>query len=174
MSYNRTQLALLKKLKKQEVLTRYEIYIQQQIDQKKAQICNTKKEEATIEKCPVCYDPLTTMSVLKCGHTFCVPCTIGHFREGDSCPLCRVQICEKPVKRVIMQPQMSNEIINQLLNKKEPDRLNHNMLKYIHHRLVDFKRNPQGIDSTVLSLELFNEINITMMDLAETINSWYE
>jgi hypothetical protein len=73
-----------------------------------------------------------------------------------------------------MQPQMSNEIINQLLNKKEPDRLNHNMLKYIHHRLVDFKRNPQGIDSTVLSLELFNEINITMMDLAETINSWYE
>ena len=133
----------------------------------------TKKVDAR-DNCPVCYDPLTAMSVLKCGHTFCVSCTISHFREGDSCPLCRVKICDKPVKKSVMPPQMSHEIIVQLLNKTETERLNLSMVKYIERRLNDFKHNQRDVDSTLLSLEFCNEINITMMDLAESINGWYE
>jgi hypothetical protein len=175
-AYNKTQLALLTNKKKEEILKKYETYIQEQSIKKQMEICKSKKieVETKTENCPVCYDPITTMSVLKCGHAFCVPCTISHFREGDSCPLCRVQICEKPVKKSIMPPQMSHEIITQLLNKQEPERLNKSMEKYIEQRLVDFKRNPRGLDSMVLTLEFCNEINVTMMDLAEAINQWYE
>jgi hypothetical protein len=154
-AYNKGQMTLLKKRKKEEVLEK------------------TKKIDAE-ENCPVCYDPLTAMSVLKCGHTFCVPCTISHFRLGDSCPLCRVKICEKPVKRTTMPSQMSHELITQLLNKREEERLNLAMFNYIERRLKDYKRNTPGLDSTVLSLEFCNEINVTMMDLAESINTWYE
>ena len=164
MAYNKTQMALLKKNKKEEILEKYN----RQIGQNK-----TNKVDAK-DNCPVCYDPLTAMSVLKCGHTFCVSCTISHFREGDSCPLCRVKICDKPVKKSVMPPQMSHEIIVQLLNKTETERLNLSMAKYIERRLNDFKRDQRILDSTVLSLEFCNEINITMMDLAESINGWYE
>ena len=69
---------------------------------------------------------------------------------------------------------MSHEIIVQLLNKTETERLNLSMAKYIERRLNDFKRDQRNIDSTLLSLEFCNEINITMMDLAESINGWYE
>jgi hypothetical protein len=162
MAFNKSQMALLKKRKKEEVLEKYN----KQIEQNK-----TKKVDST-DSCPVCYDPLTAMSVLKCGHTFCVSCTISHFRQGDSCPLCRVKICEKPVKRTMMPAQMSHEIITQLLAREERERMNLNMENYIQHRLRDYKRN--SIDSTILTLELCNEINITMMDLAESINTWYE
>lgn len=164
IAYNKSQMTLLKKRKKEEILEKYN----KQIEQNK-----TKKVDG-IDNCPVCYDPITTMSVLKCGHTFCIPCTISHFREGDSCPLCRVKICEKPVKRSMMPPQMSHELITQLLNKREAERLNLAMFSYIKHRLKDYKRNIPGLDSTVLSLEFCNEINVTMMDLAESINTWYE
>jgi hypothetical protein len=162
MAFNKSQMALLKKNKKEEILEKYNKEI----------IQNKKKKVDSTDNCPVCYDPLTEMSVLKCGHTFCVSCTISHFRQGDSCPLCRVKICEKPVKRTMMPAQMSHEIVTQLLAREERERMNLNMENYIHHRLRDYKRN--SIDSTLLTLELCNEINITMMDLAESINTWYE
>uniref|UniRef100_A0A6C0JLM9 RING-type domain-containing protein n=1 Tax=viral metagenome TaxID=1070528 RepID=A0A6C0JLM9_9ZZZZ len=175
MSYNQKQLDLLTKMKKEEMLKKYELYLQDLFNKKQMVMMKQKKEEIEreSENCPICYDPLTSMSVLKCGHIFCVTCTISHFRQGDSCPLCRTQICLKPpLKKSVMPLEMSDELITQLLNKDEPERMYASMEKYIENRLKDFKRN--SIDSTLLSLEFCNELESIMRDLAESINEWYE
>uniref|UniRef100_A0A6C0JJ12 RING-type domain-containing protein n=1 Tax=viral metagenome TaxID=1070528 RepID=A0A6C0JJ12_9ZZZZ len=161
-SYNKTQMASLKKRKKEEVLEKYN-----------RQLGNNKtKKIIAKDNCPVCYDPLTSMSVLKCGHTFCVSCTISHFRENDSCPLCRVKICEKPVKRKVMPSQIFRELITDVLDEEEEERMDLSMVDYIEHRLNDFKTNSR--DSKLLALEICNEVELSMVCLAEHINEWYE
>jgi hypothetical protein len=163
-SYNKTQMASLKKRKKEEVMEKYN-----------RQLGNNKtKKVIAKDNCPVCYDPITEMAVLKCGHTFCVCCTISHFRENDSCPLCRVKICEKPVKRKIkvMPTQMVRELITDVLDEEEEERMELAMVDYIEHRLNDFKTNSR--DSKLLALEICNEVELSMVCLAENINEWYE
>ena len=161
-SYNKTQMAVLKKRKKEEALEKYN-----------RQLGNNKTKKVRVkDNCPICYDPITSMCILKCGHTFCVSCTIYHFRENDSCPLCRVKICKKPSKRKVMPTHISNEIISELLDIQEDERMDLTMVNYIECRLNDFKRNSR--DSKLLALEFCNELKITMVSLAESINEWYE
>ena len=175
MSYNQKQLDLLTKTKKEEMLIKFELYLQDLFNKKQIVMIKQKKVEIKegSEDCPICFEPLTSISILKCGHTFCVSCTIIHFRQCDSCPLCRSQICVKPVKRSVMSTQTSDNLITRLLAIKESRRMmNLNMEEYIEHRLNDFKRNT--IDSTLLSLEFCNELETIMRDLAASINGWYE
>ncbi len=94
-------------------------------------------------ECPICYEtaPQDTMSLLICGHRFCIDCIkrhlgLGNFHTPLCCPMCRSGIsnirihtnyvfdqlepyCKEPPPIIIEFPPLSN-----LLNSESDDILN--------------------------------------------------
>jgi hypothetical protein len=72
------------------------------------------------KSCPICYEMIETeYCKLKCGHTYCTSCTIYHFRVANSCPLCRVEICDKLKSIDKISTQFSQALVHQELTDME-------------------------------------------------------
>ena len=72
----------------------------------------------------------------------------------------------------MMPTKIFRELITDVLDGEEEERMELNMVDYIEHRLNDLKTNSR--DSKLLALEICNEVELSMVCLAENINEWYE
>jgi len=46
------------------------------------------------DSCPICLQPMVTVSHTECGHTFCTSCLLRSFQERSTCPCCRAVLVE--------------------------------------------------------------------------------
>lgn len=86
---------------------------------------NNVQQTRDTPECSICCEPINkNLAIFDCGHSFCLSCTIYHGRENNNCPCCRVEVCNKPVKRDKMPAYSMNSIINQHINEKLNNRGN--------------------------------------------------
>jgi len=127
------------------------------------------KKESNINKineneCIICTNIMKGIAQLECGHSFCIKCTIQHFRTKDNCPLCRTFICEVeiPNKKSIDE---INVVIEDILSTEYDTRNNLNMHDYIVEQLQ--KVNSHNVH--FIAYDIMNEINLSCLDIGVSI-----
>jgi hypothetical protein len=123
--------------------------------------------------CPICKEPLKDNCTLVCNHTFCVPCSIYHFRNNTTCPLCRNEICDKPKKTEPMTSDMVQEEIENILMTEEPDRKNMTMYDYVSAKLEYYKYN-SVLNKERYMNDIYDEITQCMIDYNAKVEEWYK
>ena len=134
-----------------------------------------KKENKPLNDttCSICAEILTDNCTLKCKHTFCVSCMISHFRINNSCPLCRVVICDKPKKLEGMPDEMIQQNIQSILmNEQESVRQNMNMSDYLFNKLEYYKSN-YILNRDRYINDIYNEIVSCIYDYNSIVEEHY-
>ena len=155
---------------------------------------NNVQQTRDTPECSICCEPINkNLAIFDCGHSFCLSCTIYHGRENNNCPCCRVEVCNKPVKRDQMPLYSMNSIINQHINERLNDRgnINSNEPGAIGLTLRDFiavKLNEliitylsvyqnleqdQNNFKEIIIEELTKEVINTCSDVGISIINWY-
>jgi hypothetical protein len=168
--FNKTQAQILYNKKALLIDEQYEQAIKDTTKEKHSEVLKKKMEECKM--CVICGDDMKSISMLECGHTMCVKCTISHFRVNNVCPFCRAPVCDKPSVRLVMQNQTTMALIEQNLASLEADRFNLTMTEYIRNRLAYYKTGG-GIELDGLTHSIVREIHSSMVDLSASINTWY-
>jgi len=80
--------------------------------------------------CPICYEklhflkyddeeeeikPVTNVVTTPCGHSFCFKCLSKHLDRKNTCPMCRVELCNRQKYR-LLSTQEGCAVINQKLD----------------------------------------------------------
>jgi hypothetical protein len=170
--FNKNHHHMLYKIKYDETRQKYDDLIKEKTKQKEAEMCAVIQTNFQAEICTICNDPLSDVSILKCGHKFCMTCAISHFRVSNTCPLCRAEICKKPKDMTAMSTEMVDQAIEEVLNRHEPEREGLIMRDYIKDKLNFFKKND------VLNVErfindIFHEVKYCILDYNKSVERWY-
>ena len=155
-----------------ELQAKYADYIKTTIAEKREEALKLKMESYKGETCSICSDPLTSASILECGHIMCMTCAISHFRLKHDCPFCRAVVCEKPVERHVMPNQTTIALIDNALTTVEQSRHNLTMPEFIRDRLAHYKQGP-NINLELFTESIVREIQLSMVDLSHAISIWY-
>lgn len=124
------------------------------------EINETTNESTNPVECSICLEPMKGKTILDCGHTFCIKCTISHFRIKNNCPLCRAIVYDKSVKGV----KEINAITDRVLNRKYRSRNHLNLYDYIVER-IQMSNNIECV-----AYEILNEIKISCLDVGIKVN----
>jgi hypothetical protein len=168
--FNKTHALILYNKKALIIDDQYEQAIKDATKEKHSEVLKKKMEECKI--CVICSDDIKSVSMLECGHTMCVKCTISHFRVNNVCPFCRASVCDAPSVRLVMQNQTTIALIEQNLASLEADRFGLTMTEYIRNRLVHYKSGAK-INLDGYTANIVKEIHASMVDLSTSINTWY-
>jgi hypothetical protein len=157
---------------------------------------NNVQQTNDTPECSICCEPINkNLAIFDCGHSFCLSCTIYHGRENNNCPCCRVEVCNKPVKREKMPIHSMSSIINQHINEKLYNRGNINgdeiaaigltLKDFISVKLNELLIITNNISSTQtlqpeqhefkekIIEELTKEVISTCGDVGSSIINWY-
>jgi hypothetical protein len=168
--FNATHIQSLHNKKAMMIEEQYEEYIKNGLKKKHTEILKMKMDEC--KTCVICSDEMKSISMLECGHTMCVKCTISHFRVNHTCPFCRAIVSEKPRERHIMQNHTLDALVDNNLESIEEARYNLTMLHYIRNRLTTYKAGV-GLNVNEFARNIVREIRLSMIDLGGSINAWY-
>ena len=163
---------LLLQQKRAAMMTQYNDLIQQKIKEKKQEACMYRVSVAKTETCPICGDDIVGMVVLDCSHLFCIKCMISHFRVNNTCPLCRMEVCDKPKVIVGIPNETISSIMEANLSNQIPARSNQDLYNYILTSVamsIICKSDPYILTSCIIE-----EIRSSMMDMSITIRNWYD
>ena len=170
--FNKEHTQILYTQKALELQAKYADYIKTTIAEKREEALKLKMDSYKGESCSICSDPLTSASILGCGHIMCMTCAISHFRLKNDCPFCRAVVCEKPVERHVMPNQTTLALIEHTISLVQESRYNLTMPEYIKNRLVYYKQGP-NINVELYAESIIREITLSMGDLSHAINMWY-
>jgi hypothetical protein len=170
--FNKQHTQILYTQKALELQEKYAEYIKTNVAEKREQALKLKIDSYKGESCSICSDPLTSASILECGHIMCMTCAISHFRLKHDCPFCRAVVCDKPVERHVMPNQTTLALIDNTLSLVEQSRYNLTMPEYIRNRLVYFKQS-HNINLDLYTESIIRELQLIMGDLSHAINTWY-
>lgn len=121
-----------------------------------------KSKETNINECIICTNIMKGVAQLECGHSFCIKCTIQHFRTKDNCPLCRRFVCETPNKKSVDE---INVIVEDIFNTEYDTRNNLNMHDYIVEQLQ--KINSHNVH--FIAYDIMNEIKLSCLDIGVSL-----
>ena len=131
------------------------------------------KEDTNIkEECVICTEKLEDKCILSCGHTFCVSCSIKHFRKNENCPMCRRKICDKPKEILSMPEEITNSHIDTIFETEEPSRHNLNVRDYIYNAFEYYKYN-NILNKDRYINDICEEIKLCILDFNESAIEWY-
>ena len=170
--FNKQHTQILYTQKALELQEKYAEYIKTNVAEKREQALKLKIDSYKGESCSICSDPLTSASILECGHIMCMTCAISHFRLKHDCPFCRAVVCDKPVERHVIPNQTTLALIDNTLSLVEQSRYNLTMPEYIRNRLVYFKQS-HNINLDLYTESIIRELQLIMGDLSHAINTWY-
>uniref|UniRef100_A0A6C0EZ21 RING-type domain-containing protein n=1 Tax=viral metagenome TaxID=1070528 RepID=A0A6C0EZ21_9ZZZZ len=119
-----------------------------------------KEQNEKEDECPICLETMKGKTTLECNHTFCIKCTISHFRLKNNCPLCRAIVYEKKAKGV----KEINKITDNVLNGKYRSRNNLNLYDYIVER-IHMSPNVECV-----AYEILNEVKLSCLDVGMKVN----
>jgi hypothetical protein len=170
--FNKNNHTMLYELKHEAVKDKYKELIIQKTKDKEAEMCKLIETTFHTENCVICNESLSSVSILSCGHKFCMNCSISHFRVNNVCPLCRKEICDKPKSVIAMSPEMVDQAIEEVLHTHEPEREGLMMRDYIKDKLIFFKKN-NIINTERYINDMYNEIKHCIYDFNVSIERWY-
>jgi hypothetical protein len=174
MKTNKTVCKLIYAEKRDALIAKY----QGMVERRKETLAETSmlRAAAITEDCPICLDPISGgRSILNCSHTFCIQCSIEHFRANQRCPLCRAEVCG-PAKKVGIVP-ISDEAVEVIVENNVqlvyPERHQFDLYNFILTSAVLF-RNSEHSDAFTFADEIFEEIRRFGHDVASNVKDWYE
>ena len=170
---NKDTYELMVKTRNSELTAQYSDLIKQKQDEKKKEACLYRASTAPSNTCPICYDDMIGFSVLECTHTFCIKCTISHFRVNHTCPLCRAETCEKTKIKELIPIETIASIIDENLANVIPTRLNQDVYNYVFSTL-DFVAHTNTPDVHLYTGLMYEEIRNVLFDASIGIRTWYE
>jgi hypothetical protein len=130
------------------------------------------KNQEPEDCCVICSEPFLDKCILSCGHTFCVSCSIKHFRKNENCPMCRKQICDKPKELIAMPEEITNSYIDTIFETKEDTRQNLNVRDYIYNAFEYYKYN-SILNKERYIQDICEEIKLCILDFNESAIEWY-
>ena len=167
---NKEAKELLYYKRKNALLIEYNDIIEQKKQEKMKETLRTRVD--TTEDCPICMEDMKGRAILNCNHVFCIKCSIEHFRQRTTCPLCRAIVCEEPEKKTA--PTMLVEgIVNENLMDIYPERHNYDLYNYILSSAMIFK-NENNTDPYIFTRDIFEEVKRFGMDVGEGVKQWFE
>lgn len=121
------------------------------------------KIKETSFECPICYDTIKDNQVMnKCGHKLCISCFSQHIRENNNCPMCRVEICQKPKKIIKMPTEMRRQLIQKTIEETYEDRAGKTLVNYLLYQfdnvVKEVIQSQESLNSDSLSAETKNKI----------------
>lgn len=118
------------------------------------------------QECIICTNEMKEkgIAILECGHSFCISCTIQHFRIKNNCPLCRKVVCES-INTSTKNVDEINVVIEDILNSEYDTRHNLTMHEYILEKLKQI--NSQNIH--YIAYDILTEIKLSCLDIGVSI-----
>jgi hypothetical protein len=170
-NFNKKHIQLVHNKKSMLVEEQYEEYIKNGLEKKGKEIMQMKMDEC--KTCVICTNDMKSVSLLECGHTMCINCTISHFRVNNVCPFCRANVCERPTNRVMMENATLDALVTENLQSTHESRFSLSMNDYIRNRLIYYKTDGSGLNLRDITRSIVHEIKLSMFDLGASINVWY-
>ena len=167
---NKEAKELLYYKRKNALMIEYNDIIEQKKQEKMKEIIRAKID--TIEECPICMEDMKGRAVLNCHHVFCIKCSIEHFRQCTTCPLCRATVCEEPEKKTAHDGLVEG-IVNENLLDIYPERHNYDLYNYILSSAFIFK-NENNTDAYIFTRNIFEEVRRFGLDVGEGVKQWFE
>ncbi|KAI3638438.1 hypothetical protein MIR68_003567 [Amoeboaphelidium protococcarum] len=53
-------------------------------------------------ECPICFDTMSEMASLNCGHVFCHSCITGWIKKKTQCPICNKRANAKQIRKIFL------------------------------------------------------------------------
>ncbi|KAI3644408.1 hypothetical protein MP228_010572 [Amoeboaphelidium protococcarum] len=53
-------------------------------------------------ECPICFDTMSEMASLNCGHVFCHSCITGWIKKKSQCPICNKRANAKQIRKIFL------------------------------------------------------------------------
>ena len=157
--------------RKSELLEQYYDLIEQKKQEKIKEACSFRVDTSKMEMCPICMEDMTGRAILDCTHTFCIQCSIQHFRQKTNCPLCRAEVCEPPVQKVVPD-ELIGGIVHENLRDVYPERHNYDLHDFILSSAIIFKDN--NSDPYIFTMEIFEEVKRFGYDVGEGVRQWFD
>ena len=170
LKQNREAKDILFYKQKNALLIEYHGLIEQKKQEKIKEMLRTKID--TTEDCPICMEDMKGRAILNCNHVFCIKCSIEHFRQRTTCPLCRAKVCEEPEKKTA-HGGLVEGIVNENLLDIYPERHNYDLYNFILSNAVIFKNNTAS-DAYIFTREIFEEVRKFGLDVGEDVKQWFE
>ncbi|ODV92815.1 hypothetical protein CANCADRAFT_56378 [Tortispora caseinolytica NRRL Y-17796] len=65
--------------------------------------------------CSICSEIMCTPVITECGHSYCYECLLSWFETSSSCPHCRTDLKQKPIRNIALQELITKiyNIVNQ-------------------------------------------------------------
>jgi hypothetical protein len=157
--------------RKSELMKQYYDLIEEKKQDKMREACSFRVDTSKMEMCPICMEDMKGRAILDCTHTFCIQCSIQHFRNRTNCPLCRAEVCEKPVGKFV-PGNLIQGIVNENLSDIYEERLNTDLYNYILTTAGMFKDG--NIDVHIFTRNLFEEVSQFGYEVGESVRQWFE
>ena len=153
-------------------MKQYGELVEQKKQEKIKEMCVIRIDTSKREDCPICMEDMAGRAILDCSHVFCIKCSIQHFRQKNTCPLCRAEVCEEPTNKKSHEGLVEG-IVNENLNEIYPERFNQDMYNFILTSAIIFRDDAKA-DAFHFTRDIFEEIRKFGLDVGESMKQWYE
>ena len=161
--------------KQKALCLQYQDLIKQKTQEKKKEACMFRVTTARSDPCPICFEEIVGMAILECTHVFCINCTINHFRLKNTCPLCRAEVCDKPVIKENIPTETIHAIAIEQSDSQYPNRHNLPLYNYLLESTINLRALPNIEMNTHNFVNMiFDEVINSSIDMGIRVREWYD